>query len=201
MKKIKKNLFLKFLSFLLLILGWIFINGQNNNLFAQAFSLANNNTPPLIFSQQSPISKKVADPFSPHQDQIIILSSDVPKIPNVHKKVQSAIKKHRPKIKIISIKKSSTIVTAYSSTVDQTDSTPFINASGKRVRFGTVACNFLPLGTKIKFDNFYPQLVFVVEDRMNKRFNNRIDIWFPSRAQATAFGKRKMNYQIVKITK
>ena len=43
-----------------------------------------------------------------------------------------------------------TLITAYSSTIDQCDNEPFIAASGKRVYDGMVAANFLPLGTKIK---------------------------------------------------
>ena len=37
-------------------------------------------------------------------------------------------------------------LTAYSSSVDETDDTPFITASGKHVRDGIVATNFLPFG-------------------------------------------------------
>src|SRR3990167_1248447 len=41
-------------------------------------------------------------------------------------------------------------ITAYSSTPEETDSTPFITASGTHVRDGVVAANFLPLGTDRK---------------------------------------------------
>src|SRR3989344_299704 len=40
-------------------------------------------------------------------------------------------------------------LTAYSSTPEQTDETPFITASGSYVRNGVVAANFLPMGAKI----------------------------------------------------
>ena len=81
------------------------------------------------------------------------------------------------------------VITGYSSTVDQTDSTPFITASNKRVRPGIVAANFLPFGTQIKVPKYFGDRVFIVEDRMNKRFNNRVDIWFTSRGEALRFGK------------
>ncbi len=193
MKRNQKNPLLKII-FLTLFLSWLFFGEKNNNLLAKASSPTSNTIPAIIYSQQIPVTKKNTDPFSPSPRQFIILSNNYPSI-------QLVTKKQKPTTRIIIIKKSSAIVTAYSSTIDQTDSTPFINASGKRVRFGTVACNFLPLGTIIRFDNFYPYLFFIVEDRMNKKFNNRIDIWFPTRIQAKIFGKRKMNYQIIKVIK
>ncbi len=81
------------------------------------------------------------------------------------------------------------VITAYSSTPDQTDDTPFITASGGYVGDGIVANNMLPFGTKIKIPALYGDKIFVVEDRMNKRMGNyRMDIWFPERAQAVNFG-------------
>ena len=82
----------------------------------------------------------------------------------------------------------STTITAYSSTVDQTDSDPFITASGSWVKDGIVAANFLPFNTKIRIPEYFGDRVFVVKDRMNRRFYNRVDIWFPSRGQAINFG-------------
>lgn len=81
-------------------------------------------------------------------------------------------------------------VTGYSSTPEQTDDTPFITASGKTVRDGIVATNLLPLGTKIKIPEFYGNKVFVVEDRMHPRMQDRVDIWFPTYGEAKHFGKR-----------
>lgn len=79
-------------------------------------------------------------------------------------------------------------VTAYSSEVGQTDSTPFTTASGTTVRDGIVAANFLPIGTKVKFPDLYGDKVFVVEDRMNARYNKHMDIWMPETADAKNFG-------------
>jgi 3D (Asp-Asp-Asp) domain-containing protein len=88
-------------------------------------------------------------------------------------------------------------VTAYSSTVDQCDSSPFITASGTRVRDGIIATNLLAFGTKVKFPSLYGDKIFIVEDRMNQRFSNRADIWFETREQAKKFGVRKLEMVIV----
>lgn len=87
--------------------------------------------------------------------------------------------------------------TAYSSTVDQTDSSPFITASGSRVRHGIIAANFLPLGTTVRIGNE----VFEVADRMNPRFNDQhyIDIWMESRDAAQSFGTRTILIEIVAL--
>lgn len=82
-------------------------------------------------------------------------------------------------------------LTAYSSTRDQTDSTPFTTASGEHVRAGIVAANFLPFGTKIKIPELFGDRIFTVEDRMSPRFNTRVDIWFPNRHSAIKFGIQK----------
>lgn len=81
--------------------------------------------------------------------------------------------------------------TAYSSTADQTDDTPFIAANGTYVHDGMVAANFLAFGTKIKIPDKFGDKIFVVEDRMHRRFQNRIDIWFPDRKSALKFGYDK----------
>ncbi len=88
-------------------------------------------------------------------------------------------------------------VTAYSSTPDQTDSTPFITASGTGVREGVVACNFLRFGTKVRFPQLYGEKIFVVEDRMAVRNSHKMDIWFVSRDQAKQFGIKIAKVEIL----
>lgn len=88
-------------------------------------------------------------------------------------------------------------ITAYSSTPDQTDSTPFTTASGSKVEAGIVASNFLPFGTQIKIPRFFGDQVFTVQDRMAKRFSNRVDIWFPSRNSAEQFGIQKADIVVL----
>ena len=101
------------------------------------------------------------------------------------------------KTKTVSIKEYIVTATAYSSTVDQTDSTPFITASGTYVRDGIVAANFLPFGTVFRIPELYGDKTFVVEDRMNKRFWHRVDIWFPERQMAKEFGVKQIRIEIV----
>ena len=79
-------------------------------------------------------------------------------------------------------------VTAYSSSPDETDDTPNIAASGTNTRHGVVAANFLPFGTKVRIPNLFGDTVFTVEDRMAKRFQDRLDIWFPTKTEAKRFG-------------
>ncbi|MFA6548929.1 MAG: 3D domain-containing protein [Candidatus Margulisiibacteriota bacterium] len=88
------------------------------------------------------------------------------------------------------------MATAYNSLPSQTDSTPWITAAGTRCREGVIASNFLPLGTKVKIEG-YGNRVFTVEDRMNKRYAKRIDIWFRHYNDAKQFGVRKIKYYVL----
>ena len=83
-------------------------------------------------------------------------------------------------------------ITGYSSTPDQTDETPFTTAANTTVRDGIVATNILPLGTRIKIPRLFGDKELVVEDRMNKRYNNTkiLDIWFADRDSAKKFGRQ-----------
>ena len=89
------------------------------------------------------------------------------------------------------------LVTAYSSTPDQTDSTPFITASGSYVRDGIVACNFLSFGTYVRFPDMYGDKIFVVEDRMALKNSHKIDIWFNTRWEAIQFGARYIKVEVL----
>ncbi len=88
-------------------------------------------------------------------------------------------------------------VTAYSSTPDQTDSTPFITASGTNVRDGVIACNFLRFGTRVRFPQLYGNKIFVVEDRMAAKNSHKMDIWFVTRDQAKQFGIKTVKVEIL----
>lgn len=89
--------------------------------------------------------------------------------------------------------------TAYSSTVDQTDDTPFITASGTRVRDGIIAANFLPFGTVVRIPEIYGDKTFVVEDRMHQRYWYNVDVWFPERQLAKEFGAQKVTIEVVTV--
>ncbi len=96
--------------------------------------------------------------------------------------------------------KLSVVATAYSSHVEQTDDTPHITASNKKVFDGLLAANFLKFGTKIKIPSLFGDKIFTVEDRMNRRYNNanppRIDVWFESLASAKKFGVKTLEIEI-----
>lgn len=79
-------------------------------------------------------------------------------------------------------------ITAYSSTPEETDDTPFITAANTNVRDGIVATNMFPFGTKIKIPKLFGDKIFIVEDKMHRRKKNFIDIWMPSKEQAKEFG-------------
>ena len=90
------------------------------------------------------------------------------------------------------------VITAYSSTPDQTDDDPFTAASGKRVYDGMIAANGLPFGTKIKIPSLYGEKVFTVDDRMNARYGyGRMDIWLNgTRQQVNDFGVKRVTVEI-----
>jgi len=94
------------------------------------------------------------------------------------------------------------VSTAYSSTKDQTDSTPCITANGYNVcKSGienVVAANFLKFGTKIRIPELYGDQIFTVQDRMHPRFNNRVDFWKASRESAKKFGVKYIKIQVLK---
>lgn len=79
-------------------------------------------------------------------------------------------------------------VTAYSSTPDQTDSTPFITANGDTVHDGVIASNIFPFGTRLQIPSLFGKKIFTVEDRMSSRIKNTLDIWMPDRQDAIDFG-------------
>lgn len=79
-------------------------------------------------------------------------------------------------------------VTAYSSTPEETDATPYITAKNTKVRDGVLAANFLPFGTKVLIPKLFGNKVFVVEDRMHSRKTNFVDVWMASKNAAQEFG-------------
>lgn len=90
------------------------------------------------------------------------------------------------------------VITAYTSTPDQTDDSPFIAASGRRVHDGMIAANWLPFGAIVKIPSLYGDKEFVVEDRMNKRYGyGRLDIWLDaSKSEARKFGVKRAQVEV-----
>lgn len=100
--------------------------------------------------------------------------------------------------------------TAYNSTPGQTDATPFITATGTRVRSGVVALSrdllrSFPYGSRImiedlsgRYNNLFRGRVFVVEDTMAARKTGSLDIWMSTRSQAIQFGARQVRITAVR---
>ncbi|QLG11460.1 3D domain-containing protein [Deinococcus sp. D7000] len=94
--------------------------------------------------------------------------------------------------------------TAYNSLAGQTDSTPFITATGTRTRPGVVALSrdmlrLFPYGTRItiedlsgRYNNLLRGRTFIVEDTMAARKTGSLDIWMSTRSQAINFGARQV---------
>lgn len=89
------------------------------------------------------------------------------------------------------------VITAYSSTVEETDSDPFTTASGSQVRDGIVAMNSLPMGSKIMIPDLFGDKVFTVEDRMAPKNYHKVDIWFSTKQDAIKFGVKKARVMVI----
>ncbi len=96
-------------------------------------------------------------------------------------------------------------VTAYSSDVAQTDSTPCIPANGydlckayaKNGEGDSIAANFLTFDTQISLPEVFGNKIFVVRDRMNRRYGHgRIDVWMPTYEEAKQFGVKRIKMNI-----
>lgn len=90
------------------------------------------------------------------------------------------------------------IISFYSSTPDQTDSSPFIAADGFRVYDGMIANNCLPFGTEIKIPTLYGDKVFQVHDRMNSRYGcAKFDIWMDApKSELRKLGIKRADIEI-----
>ena len=71
-----------------------------------------------------------------------------------------------------------------------------ITASGRKVKYGMVACNWLPFGTKLLIEGYG---IFTVEDRGSRKHfgtrkekRKRIDLYLPSHREALKFGRKKL---------
>jgi len=94
------------------------------------------------------------------------------------------------------------VVTAYNSEPGQTDDSPCITANNFNVCDNgiedTIAANFLPFGSKVKIPELFGERVFVVRDRMNRRFSNRVDVWMIERPDAVKFGVKMAKIEVLK---
>lgn len=91
-------------------------------------------------------------------------------------------------------------ITAYTSEEGQTDATPCIAARGFDLcahdQEDVVAANFLPIGSKIRIPDLYGDRVFTVVDRMNPRYDRKVDIWMRDIGDARTFGVRRAMIEV-----
>lgn len=92
-------------------------------------------------------------------------------------------------------------MTAYSSEAMQTDDDPCSTANGfnvcKHAVEDTVAANFLKFGTKVRIPEVFGERVFIVRDRMNSRYSERVDVWFKNKVDAMKFGYKLAKLEVV----
>nr|WP_321259671.1 hypothetical protein [uncultured Pseudodesulfovibrio sp.] len=93
-------------------------------------------------------------------------------------------------------------VTAYNPTTDQCDADPLIAASMRKVRSGTIAVSRdlfdqgWVFGRKVRIEGYG---IFEINDLMNKRFTQRIDIFMWDEGQARSFGKKNIKAALLEI--
>jgi len=110
--------------------------------------------------------------------------------------------------------------TGYNSLESQTDSTPFVTATGAKTKFGVIAVSRdllsddIPYGSLVKIKdlgNYYngrgagrfqdildKQGYFIVEDTMHERKRQQIDVWFPKKSDAIRWGIRQVELEVVR---
>ncbi|MEJ2719871.1 MAG: hypothetical protein P8181_01845 [bacterium] len=92
------------------------------------------------------------------------------------------------------------VATGYTSSIFETDTTPYITAANTPTREGILALSrdllreYTPgapfsFGDRVHVSGFGD---FLVEDVMNARWSNRADVWFASRLDAIDFGLREV---------
>ena len=134
-------------------------------------------------------------------DDVSNISGDNSEIKKVALALEPAPENNGPEIRVIS--SGIHTMTAYNSEVAQTDDTPCITANGFDVCAhgieDTVAANFLKFGTKVRIPDLFGDRIFVVRDRMNKRYPDRVDVWMLERSDAIQFGVRRTRIEVVEV--
>ncbi len=92
-------------------------------------------------------------------------------------------------------------ITAYNSEAAQTDGSPCVTANMFNVcEHGiedTIAANFLKFGTKVRIPELFGNRVFIVRDRMNSRYPDRVDVWMINKEDSKNFGVRRAKIEVV----
>ncbi|MEI7619947.1 MAG: hypothetical protein WCJ57_00040 [Candidatus Falkowbacteria bacterium] len=104
-----------------------------------------------------------------------------------------------PQYKVVSVSTHS--ITAYTSEVAQCDASPCITANGfnvcKNNEENVIAANFLPFGTKVRIPELFGDRIFIVQDRMNRRFPTHVDVWMKNKKDAIKFGTKPAKIEVV----
>lgn len=89
-------------------------------------------------------------------------------------------------------------LTAYNSTPNQTDGTPWKSASGRIMKPGDAACNGLPFGTIFRIPSLFGQYVFTIVDRMAPtKPPNCIDLWTYHVNDAKLLGAHQVTIELL----
>jgi 3D (Asp-Asp-Asp) domain-containing protein len=92
------------------------------------------------------------------------------------------------------VRSTSVTLTAYSSTVEQCDATPYLTASDQSVHVGIIAVSddlMKELGLRFGQRVLIPGYgLFEIQDRMHPRWHRRVDIWQENSEVARRFGNR-----------
>lgn len=119
--------------------------------------------------------------------------------PEVLDSPDSATASSTPDYKVVST--STHLITAYNSEPGQTDDSPCITANGFNVcehgEEDTIAANFLKFGTKVRIPELFGDRIFVVRDRMNQRYSDRVDIWMNNHSEAIKFGVKVAKIEVL----
>ncbi|EGB15049.1 hypothetical protein DND132_1843 [Pseudodesulfovibrio mercurii] len=93
-------------------------------------------------------------------------------------------------------------VTAYNPSTDQCDDDPLMAASMRKVRTGTIAVSRdlfdqgWVFGRKVRIEGLG---IFEINDLMNKRYHQRIDIFMWDESQAREFGRKNIKAALLDI--
>ena len=88
------------------------------------------------------------------------------------------------------------VVTEYTSSVNETDSTPLVNAAGTRPHDGSLACpSMYRFGTKVVIEGN----TYTCDDRMaaNRRGDSYFDVWVHTKTEAFDWGKKILTITIL----
>lgn len=146
---------------------------------------------PMVFAVRMDQSR-----IPPYRDGVFAGLKRIP-----HARLLGASKKGAPIVKKSAGRNTRVVITAYSSTRNQTDASPCITANGYNVcshnTENVIAVNFLPFGTRVKIPELFGDQEFVVQDRMNARHAHRVDIWMTSRTRAKQFGVKRAHIVVL----